>query len=472
MGPTWFERGVHPESVSMALKRQVPELRSGTVDLLDCKVTRLRSSDDGEWTATYLLEVAGPTDMRRTVSAHGTLVPHGGRVPTTGSTTGSSARFGEDGWSHWLPDLRLHLNVWSADAGLPGLQAITQVDTAVPMLGRLLEAHQPSSGAARLVDCRTSVLTYKAGLRATVSCDLQLAPSSTGTAWPHAVVAKVHRVEEGRDCHDVLEALWASTMRASPTLRIPEPVGYVDRLGISVQTHLDHAGTLKDVLSDAFSGDAGGDADAAAAVDVIRDTARGLAALHTSGVTAGPRTSWDDELAALERKRARLTTLLPWLDELTGTVLTRIGRAASLVDPDPPGPVHGSFRPAQVLLLDGGGLGLIDFDKAGQAEPAVDIAMFLVKLRHTAVNKGGCSVSAGSNAFEERSSRVDALAETFLTAYREQAAVTDERVRVWEALELCSLVLSAARKMLPDRAATCAAMLDRHLLAHGIGRRG
>jgi hypothetical protein len=41
---------------------------------------------------------------------------------------------------------------------------------------------------------------------------------------------------------------------------------------------------------------------------------------------------------------------------------------------------------------------------------------------------------------------------------------------VWEALELCSLVLSAAKKMLPDRAATCAAMLDRHLTAHVVAR--
>jgi hypothetical protein len=54
MDATWFERGVRPDSVSSALKREVPELRSGTVDLVDCRVTRLRSSDDGERTATYI----------------------------------------------------------------------------------------------------------------------------------------------------------------------------------------------------------------------------------------------------------------------------------------------------------------------------------------------------------------------------------------------------------------------------------
>jgi hypothetical protein len=462
MDPTWFERGVRPDSVSSALRRDLPELRSGTVDLVDCRVTRLRSSEDGEWTATYLFEVADPTDTRRTVSAHGTLVPDGGTVPPIGST----ARFGEDGWSHWLPDLRLHLNVWAADAALPGLHAITQERTALPLLQQLLEAHRPTGGRTRLVGCETSVLTYKAGLRATVSCDLTVSPSPSPGAWPRTVVAKVHRVDDGRACHDVLEALWASPMRDDESLRIPEPVGYVDDLGISVQTHLDHARTLKDLLADAFTG-AIAPTDAVRAVD---STARGLATLHTSGVATGGHTTWAGELAALERKRARLTALLPWLDTLTGTVLTRIGRDASLVDPDPAVPSHGSLRPAQVLVLDAGGLGLIDFDKAGQAEPARDIAMFLVKLRHSAVNKTGGEVAAGSNAFEERSSHVDVLADAFLAAYREQATVTEERVRVWEALELCSLVLSAARKMLPDRAATCAAMLVRHLTAHVVAR--
>lgn len=462
MDATWFERGVRPDSVSSALKREVPELRSGTVDLVDCRVTRLRSSDDGEWTATYLFELAGPTETHRTVSAHGTLVPDGGTVPPTGST----APFGEDGWSHWLPELRLHLNVWSADAGLPGLQAVTQERTALPLLQQLLEAHRPTGGRAQLVGCETSVLTYKAGLRATVSCDLAVSPSHASSVWPRTVVAKVHRVDDGRACHEVLEALWASPMRDSPGLRIPEPVGYVDDLGISVQTHLDHRGTLKDLLADAFSG-ALAPADAARAVGT---TARGLAALHTSAVSTGAPVTWADELAAVEGKQAKLTALLPWLDTLTGAVLTRIGRDASLADPDPAVPSHGSLRPAQVLVLDAGGLGLIDFDKAAQAEPARDIAMFLVKLRHSAVNKTGGEVAAGSNAFEERSSHVDTLADAFLAAYREHAAVTEERVRVWEALELCSLVLSAAKKMLPDRAATCAAMLDRHLTAHVVAR--
>ena len=459
MDPTWFERGVHPESVTSALRHQVPEFRSGTVRLSGCRVTRLRSADDGDrWTATYLLAVEGPGGAQRTISAHGALVPVGDAPPTTAGGSG----FGDDGWSCWLPDLRLHLHIWSADAQLPGLDAITHEASARPVLEQLLHAYRPASDDVRLLGCQSAVMSYKPGLRGTVCCDLTITPSETAADWPRTVVAKVHRVDHGRACHDVLEALWASPLRSSPAVRIAEPIGYVDELGISVQSYLDHGCTLKELLADSFAART----ESAQVHDAIRGAAAGLAALHTSGVSDGETTVWAEELAAVEAKQARLSAVVPWVDRLTGTALKRIGQAGGHVDPDPAAPAHGSFRPAQVLLLDDGGLGLIDFDKAAQAEPAMDIARFFAKVRHTAVNKAADQVAPGSPAFEARSLRVDSLAEVFLAAYREHAPVTEGRVRVWEALELCSLVLSAAKKMLPDRADTCAAMLERHLLSH------
>jgi len=461
MDPTWFERGVSPESVSVSLRHHVPEIRSGTVDLTGCRVTRLRSTEDGDqWTATYLLDVAGRDGTGSTITAHGTLVPAGATPPTAGS----ASRFGEGGWSCWLPDLRLHLHTWSADAELPGLHVITQEDSARSVLEQVLRAHRPAADAVRLRGCQATVMSYKAGLRATVCCDLDLAQAEAPSDWPRAVVAKVHRVDEGRACHDVLEALWASPLRTGKALRIAEPVGYVDSLGISVQSYLEHDRTLKDLLADSFSTPT----DSEAVHDVIRATAVGLASLHTSGVTGGAVTTWADELATVEAKQAKLASVVPWLDGLTRDSLTRIGRAAARTPPDQPTAAHGSFRPAQVLLLPDGGLGLIDFDKAAQAEPAVDIALFLTKLRHSAVNKTGEAVGPDSTALEERSSRVDSVADAFIGAYQERARVTERRVRVWEALELCSLILSATKRVLPDRAATCAAMLQRHLVAHGL----
>ncbi|GAA4410828.1 hypothetical protein GCM10023168_30950 [Fodinibacter luteus] len=471
MESTWFERAAHPAHVSAALASEVPELRAGTSELVGCRVTRLRSAGDdapagaeGAWTATYLLTVRDGDAVPTTLAAHGTLVPPGADPPAADPTPGLTG----DGWSCWLPDLRLHLRTWSADADLPGLAALTHEASArellEPLLRRSAGGPDDPHGAddVRLAGCTATVASYKPGVRATVCCDLEYATTTPSPARPHAVVAKVHRPDEGRAVHDALEALWSSPLRTSPAVRIAEPLGYVDELGVSVQSHLDHELTLKDLLAQSFAGP-GADP---RLVDALRTTAAGIAALHTCGITDGPEVRWSDELAAVEAKHAKLAAVVPWLTDLTGDALARVAAAGERHAPDPAAPAHGSLRPAQVLLLDGGGLGLIDFDKVARAEPAVDLGLFLTKMRHTAVNKTGEPDEPGEldpARLEERSARVDALADAFLSAYRQQAPVTLERVRLWESLELFSLVLSAAKKLLPDRAATCAAMLERHL---------
>lgn len=140
MDLTWFERAVQPETVVESLRSQVPEFRSGTGQLLGCRVTRLRSTEadtesgtESGWTATYLLQVQGD-EGPTTIAAHGTLVPGGADAPTADPSAGISG----DGWSCWLPDLRLHLCTWSTDAALPGMQAIIHDDSARALLEPLL----------------------------------------------------------------------------------------------------------------------------------------------------------------------------------------------------------------------------------------------------------------------------------------------------------------------------------------------
>ena len=465
MDLTWFERAVSPEAVAESLRSEIPEFRSGTGQLLGCRVTRLRSTEadpesgtEAGWTATYLLQVEGD-DGPTTIAAHGTLVSVGAPDPTADPSAGI---FG-DGWSCWLPDLRLHLRTWSADAALPGIQAITRDDSARALLEPLLR-RPGATDDLHLSACTATIATYKPGVRATVCCDLEYSLAPAPAHWPRAVIAKVHRPEEGRALHDSLEALWSSPLRSNPSVSIAEPLGYVDALGISVQSYLAHDQTLKDLLAESFSGPD----NTPQLLEALLATANGVAALHTSGITGGVEVRWEDELAAVEAKHEKLTAVVPWLADLTEGSSDRLRAAGARREPDPFAPAHGSLRPAQVLLLDGGGLGLIDFDKAARAEPGVDIGLFLTKLRHTAVNKTGDLAAPDPSWLEEPSARVDSVAEVFLDAYREKAPVTLERIHLWESLELFSLVLSAAKKLLPDRAQTCAAMLERHLRAHDL----
>lgn len=454
MTSTWFERAVRPEHVATELRQAVPELERGEQELLDARMIRLRAADtERHWTATYLLDLLHRDGTRHTVSAHGLLVPPDAEPPAGESAAG----FGGDGWRLWLPESRLLLRTWARDDSLPGLAALTDPASAREVLQQVLRASAPGRSDLVLEGATATVAAYKPGARVTLVCDLTYGDGPVPKDWPGTVVAKAHAGAEGEAVHAALQALWQSPLAASPHVTIAEPLGYVAGLGLSVQGYVEHERTLKDLLAEVFTG--AGDPDP---LPAVRATATALAALHTSGVEHGPVRSWDDELASQWRKHENLAAVVPWLAGHTEGVLARLQTAGGAVPAEDAVPSHGSFRTAQVLLTPGGRAGIIDVDKLRQAEPAADVGPFLAKLRHTAVNKGGDELPDEATA-AARNARVDEVREAFLAAYREHAPLSPQRLSVWEGLEYLSLVLGSAKKGLPERAASCAAMLHRHL---------
>lgn len=193
-----------------------------------------------------------------------------------------------------------------------------------------------------------------------------------------------------------------------------------------------------------------------------RATAAALAELHRRDTSYGEAVTLLEELSLLRRKHDKLAAAMGVLDEVRA--LDRIEAAAAVVPDDPLRPAHHSFRPAQVLLTDNA-VAFIDFDKFCQAEPASDIAALTTKLQHMGMNK---IEAPDSYPPAEREQRVAELRVAFLDEYRRSAAVSAARLAVWEALELFSLVLSAAKKMNRSRVDSCARMLERHLEAHDL----
>jgi hypothetical protein len=484
MTSTWFERAVRPEHVAEELRGRVPELVEDPQRLAGVRMIRLRSAEDeGHWTATYLLDLPG-----RTIAARGLLVPPGSDPPASAAAEASTAPFAGDGWSCWLPDSRVLLHTRTADESIPGLAAMTDPRSACEVLGALLRSAESGGPFSTPVEVTTTVAAYKPGVRVTMICDLGYAvqpaqsgsPGAVDPAGPPTVVVKATAGAESLALHEVQRALWDSPLATDQRLRIARPLGHVPELGMAVQAHLEHDRTLKDLLAGSFSGappgreqpgmtQPGQTQQTQEPTDALRATAAALAALHTSGVRHGRLVSFEDELAITRRKHDDLAAVVPWLSHHTAGVLDRLAAAATHSDPQPPAPSHGSFRTAQVLLPDGGGIGLIDLDKLRQAEPAADVGPFLAKLRHTAVNKGTDSGALPDEAtMAERSARVDALRAAFLAAYEEQAPLSRERAAVWEGLELVSLVLGSAKKGLTERGASCARMLHDHLRSAGI----
>jgi aminoglycoside phosphotransferase (APT) family kinase protein len=281
-------------------------------------------------------------------------------------------------------------------------------------------------------------------------------------AGPDAVVVKVHSDEEGERGHEALRSLALSPLVESPLVRVPRPLAYLPDLHLSVQQHIEHECSLKDLFHTAFEG--GEQPVLGRLAEGSRAAGAALAALHRCASAHGETQTWAQDLADVRRKHASLVSVVPELGGPVAEALERIGSAAARTAADPPCPSHGSFHPAQVLVA-AGRLALIDFDKCCQAEPARDLAAFTTKLRHMAVNK------VDTHHYDpagEAEVMVETLRETFLGEYTRTAPLSERRLAVWEALELFSLVLSASKKMLGPRTRNCVAMLERHLDDHGL----
>jgi hypothetical protein len=454
----WFEGALRADVVAAHLRTHVPAFADGSSTLVRCRVTRIRSvPPQGSWTATYELDIGGDqTAPERTVVVRGILTPPDRPLPPAGAP---GVPLGAEDWGCVLPELRLVLDVPPFDATLPGLAPLLDSQDGARLLDQALHSSGVLAAGVSVTGCVARIASHKPGVRATVVCTLGYTGSPSG---PGTVVVKVHSDDEGRRGHEALESLAASPLVESRVVRFPRPLGHVPELRLSVQQHCAHDVSLKDLFHSAF--DHGRDRLLPGLSHGVEAAAGGLAALHRCGSRHGAPASWEEELAAVKWKHASLVAVVPELGDRVGTALERIEAMERATPADPLGPAHGSFHPAQVLVTEEG-VAFIDFDKSGQAEPASDLGAFTTKLRHMAVNKVDTHGYDPDGASE---SAVEDLREVFIGGYRRGALVSEERLALWEALELFSLVLSASKKMLGPRTANCIAMLEHHLRTHGI----
>ncbi|MGH3367938.1 MAG: hypothetical protein ACRDOY_12130 [Nocardioidaceae bacterium] len=454
----WFEDAVRPEVVVSALAGCVPELGDGRLTVLGCRITRVRSVVAEEsWTAIYEMDFREvQSGVERTFIARGTLRRPGLPLPPLAP----AVPFGAAGWTCVVPELGLHLRLLPWDDALPGLARITDPEEARLLLEETLQGDEGFPDPFALDRCDPTVEALKPGIRATVICRLTY-PGDRLDA-PAAVVVKVHHDDEGLRGYEAMRALAESSFGSPAGVVFARALAYLPDLRLSVQEYVQHRSSLKAAFHRAFERDAA--ADWAELRDATRATATALALLHTCGCAYGEPVTWLEELASQRDKHHKLAAVVPSLRDDTGAELDRVAAAAERTAADPLGPCHHSFRPANVLLANSS-VSFIDFDKFCQAEPASDIGHLMAKLQHMAVNK---VVTPNPVTESAREARVADLRAVLLEEYERHAPVSAERVALWQALELHSLVLSAAKKANDSWNDSCHRMLERHLAMHGI----
>jgi hypothetical protein len=312
-------------------------------------------------------------------------------------------------------------------------------------------------------------MRYKAGSRCTIVYQLGYGPGQgEGRNWPAIVVAKAYAGNKGANAYAAMRALWDTQLRAGDLVTIAEPLAYLPDLKVLLQGPIVEQITLEELLRSAVN--AGTPAALAELDAYMRKAARGLAALHTSGARYGETITWEDELDEVRGLLQRLAPAAPQIADALTPLLVRLKQLADETPPDPTVPVHRAFRPAQVLL-NGERIGFIDFDGAAQSEPALDLALFVRKARALGLNLGEGYIEGesddgpalGQQALLERAQQMQAICETFLAEYEQHAPASRQRIALWEALDLLTLVIFCWTKVEPQRLATNMLLLEQHL---------
>jgi len=147
----------------------------------------------------------------------------------------------------------------------------------------------------------------------------------------------------------------------------------------------------------------------------------------------------------------RLAASLPDLAQAAQPLRYRLDELVRVTRPDPAVSSHHAFRPNQVLL-DGEGVGFIDFDGACMAEPAMDIGRFCGMLRNIGIAaRGRDARRSPAEAVDATLALLDDLCDGFLDEYLKHAPVSRDRVLTYETCDLLLTMLHAWTKVLLHR---------------------
>ena len=442
--PDWLALVTEPGRVTESLRRFAPELGASGVGPSGATVDRLRAKGT-EWLVHCRVETIREGRPSETVLV-GRLLPPGSAPAPEDPTV----PFGEPGWRCYLPDLRLQLEVEVADGALPALPSLVDAHSAAAFLQHVVRDAGHEVGVA---GCTPEVVRYKPGSRCTIVYRMDY----DGAPGPDPLVVKTHQGDKGRTAWDAMRSLWASPVAHDGLVILAEPLAYLPEQRVLVQGPVPEACTLKVLARNALTDGSAARLDGLR--EALRNTAVALAALHSSGAQYGGPKVWVQELAQLREVCDRLAHSVQHVGSAAAPLLGRLAALHAATPPDGLVSAHGTFRPAQVLLHDGL-IGLIDFDGACRAEPALDLGRFRAALRDIGIS-AFCASGRPlvGNALEGHLRLLDELCDEFLDAYQHVARVTADRVVLWETTDLLTAVLHAWTKVRTARVGPRLALL-------------
>jgi hypothetical protein len=298
------------------------------------------------------------------------------------------------------PRMGLDLQAFPADVGLPELPAALAPASHSGLAAELTAACRTVAGepTLRAVSIQATPQRYKPGSRCVIRYRVTVAPSVASSPLAaerdFTIFGKLYRDRLAAvAAHQLAQRLWSAGLSAKPLSPpgppfLPRPLAMIDELGLVLSAAADGSygdrslpGTL--MLRPPPIGDGATVGGAERLRDALVATADALAWWHTSGVTEGLAEVDAGHIYA-DRVRAWAAAVaegVPALVDQLARVVDPLAEVLSATGPERAAPVHGAFKPSQLVFCGPCHPVITDLDAACVSDPALDVGYFLAYLR-------------------------------------------------------------------------------------------
>ena len=330
-----------------------------------------------------------------------------------------------------LDEPAMIVRAFPVDPALPGLARATDVREMQALFATCLEACR-SAGSAPAVRCE--ILHYKPRRSCAIHylIDPRGAGAASGNGATKRVYGKLSRDDRGVRHHQLLSAAWEASLASGGLWRAARPVEYIAPWRLLLQEAVlgrDFRLVFGDLTPDDIT-----PAQMERVRGLLASIARAVHDLQRAALPPGPVLSFEELHSSQERNLRYMRALQP---RLAGELAAVRAEALRLERESARGErvfAHGDFAHGNVLI-DGDRVGIIDFDQAGSAEPAYDVASFLTHMWSFGIRH------------PKRMPHVARLSQDFRDAYLALAPeVSAERLALYEALDFSAYVLRNFRK--------------------------
>jgi Ser/Thr protein kinase RdoA (MazF antagonist) len=337
---------------------------------------------------------------------------------------------GFDGLIALVPEMAAVVRIFPVDPGLPALVPITDAQCMTQFFAEHLPECRQDNWRPR--DVHWDVVHFKPGRLCTVRYVVTLDHPQDSTLRTREFFGKAFRDERWQQNFDLLHASSEAARRSAGDWLAADPVAVSPEWRFSMQSAVGGR-RFSHVFTD-LTHDAAGEAELAQVESHLAAVARAVRSMQQAPVRSGPNLDFRTLLAAQDRNLEYLNRSEPQLAAELKELREEMVRRERTIPAGAPGFSHGDFAHGNVLLH-GDKVGIIDFDRAGQAEPVYDVAYFLTHL---------CSYGI---RHPRRQPHVSRLCQHFRDAYLSLAPDVDpRRLALYEALDLSAYVLRNFRK--------------------------